>query len=57
MINCLGVWDLEPLFFDSKSSSEIFYNNTLGNFTLATLGKEGSVLGEVTADLCMFSAF
>ena len=37
--------------------SEISVDNILQNFTLATQGKESSVLGEVTAHLGIFSIF
>ena len=46
-----------PLSLFPRSISEILVRTPLGHFSPATLGEESPVLGEVTLDLGMFSAF
>ena len=54
---CSSPWGRKELDMTERLNniSEISVDNILQDFTLATQGKESSVLGEVTAHLGIFS--
>lgn len=53
----LGLGLKVPLSLIPRNNSEIFVDDSLKHFSPVTLGKKSWVLGEVTAGLCVFSAF